>query len=434
MSINSSIYSECESAHSETSTVMYDHEPFDTYQLRVSRLCQALWPATQDYLVERMVGGGFNRIIGIDTATTKVEQKNRLILRVPRFDVDAEHLDRQIATMCYVRQHTDIPIPELLHFDSTEDNWLERPYSIQKRLSGKNLLFDSVWRDLSHEQKCTFTAGFAGVLVKLRTLPSATGGLIVSDSDMCDEDFKVVPFDVDPEPESGEPNMEAVTQTTLDWFLFQFQRWETADLQLDSSNGLSSRLFDGLRDLATEMNELGYFNSGFSLCHLDLEPQNVIVDVGPDHISIDGILDWDSAVFAPTFLSCKPPMWLWAWGDNEEEDEDEANDVPADPQNRELKQIFEDIVGPDFLAHAFKPEYRFARKLAHLAMKGIRTNEDFDLAEELPREWKSIRARCSMGGARKKAKQTPVGAVRKWLSRSSLALRALVRHSVGRSG
>lgn len=35
---------------------------------------------------------------------------------------------------------------------------------------------------------------------------------------------------------------------------------------------------------------------------------------------ITGILDWDSALFAPLVLSCRPPMWLWAWSDGPEDE------------------------------------------------------------------------------------------------------------------
>ncbi len=52
----------------------------------------------------------------------------------------------------------------------------------------------------------------------------------------------------------------------------------------------------------------------YSLAHLDLAPRNILVDLtafpNTSRRVITGILDWDSAVLAPRFLSCYPPLWI----------------------------------------------------------------------------------------------------------------------------
>ena len=65
-----------------------------------------------------------------------------------------------------------------------------------------------------------------------------------------------------------------------------------------------------------------------SLCHLDLMPRNIMIELEPE-VSVSGVLDWDSAVFVPEFMSCAPLSWVWAWDDEEEDnDEEGANTVP----------------------------------------------------------------------------------------------------------
>ena len=96
------------------------------------------------------------------------------------------------------------------------------------------------------------------------------------------------------------------------------------------------------------MDGLGFLgNDENCVCHLDLlgTPRNIMADIKADGgLSITGILDWDSAAFAPRFVGCAPPMWLWAW-DEEGEDEKRANDNPSAPEDQEIKRIFEEIVG-----------------------------------------------------------------------------------------
>ncbi|KAH6983895.1 hypothetical protein EDB80DRAFT_875412 [Ilyonectria destructans] len=70
---------------------------------------------------------------------------------------------------------------------------------------------------------------------------------------------------------------------------------------------------------------------------------------------ISGVLDWDSAVFAPMFMSCAPPMWIWAWQDDEDEDERTANDKPPTSEGVRLKLAFEEAAGKDFAKFAYEP-------------------------------------------------------------------------------
>ncbi|KAK4695285.1 hypothetical protein P7C71_g2438, partial [Lecanoromycetidae sp. Uapishka_2] len=119
-----------------------------------------------------------------------------------------------------------------------------------------------------------------------------------------------------------------------------------------------------------------------------------MVDPQPDDtISITGILDWDSAIFAPRFVSCAPPWWVWAADDEDdganwdEQDESRALEEPPTAYARELKQLFEKTVGEDFVHYAYKTQYRLARRLFHFAVNGMHENKDIMDADKLFEEW-----------------------------------------------
>jgi len=151
---------------------------------------------------------------------------------------------------------------------------------------------------------------------------------------------------------------------------------------------------DSLVTVALQMDRSGFHGDDKnSLYNLDLNhaPRNIMVDSQGDG-STTGILDWDSAIFAPRFVGCTPPMGIWAWDDEEDEDERKANDTPPTPEKQELKQLFEDAIGQDFLEYACEPQYRLARKLFEFTLHGIHSNETMSEADELIREWSTLRA------------------------------------------
>ncbi|KAJ5952368.1 uncharacterized protein N7479_010781 [Penicillium vulpinum] len=69
------------------------------------------------------------------------------------------------------------------------------------------------------------------------------------------------------------------------------------------------------------MSVLGVLDGNdYCLCHLDLEPRNILARApSPTQPqTVIGILDWDIALFVPPLMSCSPPMWLWAWDEEDE--------------------------------------------------------------------------------------------------------------------
>ena len=154
-------------------------------------------------------------------------------------------------------------------------------------------------------------------------------------------------------------------------------------------------LWDSLIDAAEEIDRYGLFKDDkMSLCHLDLQPRNIMAEIQKDQsLKITGCLDWDSAVFAPKFVGCAPPRWLWAdeEGEYNEDDELGANDVPSTPEKQELKSIFEQAVGADYIEYAYAAQYPLARMLFRIAKDGVWLNEHLASVDKFMAEWDSLR-------------------------------------------
>lgn len=371
----------------------------------------------KEFLIERLRGGGFNRIIGITIKSTTDQESVQFILRVPRFE-DTQP-DREVAVLHFIRQYTSIPVPKVMYVDFTSENPLKQPYVIQKRIPGYDLQSGSntaFYLNLNHEQKYTFAKEFALILLELcHTIHPFPGFIDASADSGIDRDFNVHPFELRPisgyapeldlntklpffqvrpfEKDWERHESQPLEQSTYYFMVAQFGRWKALELRCDPASISWSKDYDRLVTTAFQMDELGFLgNDENCLCHLDLlgAPRNIMAEIKSDgSLRVTGILDWDSAVFAPRFVGCAPPMWLWAWNE-EGEDEKHANDTPSNPADQEIKRIFEEEMGDWYLSYAYKPEYRMARELFRFAISGIRSSTDIEEVEELLKEWTNV--------------------------------------------
>ncbi|KAI2784006.1 kinase-like domain-containing protein [Daldinia loculata] len=368
--------SSCDSdAESVSSSVLYvEQEPFVTFRNRVLDLAlHKIWPdATADEItIERMIGGGFNRIIGLSRHTAQQPDNDiRYILRIPR-DAD-QPLDSQVGTLRFLHERCNIPAPKVISFDHTDNNELNSRYMIQNRIPGETLL--SSYPNLTHEERCRVARELGHVYSELLATKSATSTILVPPEE---EDIRDPPIPQD------------IRKMLFD--IFEGQK--AAELEARPDSIIRPELLDQFCEMTSDLAEEGWFEDcQISLAHLDMEPRNILVNPTSDTELpiISAVLDWDSAIFAPQFMCCTPPLWLWAWSDYEEEDERTANDMPPTREGRQLKQLFEQAAGPRYIRLAYLPVYRFARQLVRFAVQGLLSNEDYNEAREMLREWEDF--------------------------------------------
>ncbi|KAL8784718.1 MAG: hypothetical protein Q9213_003814 [Squamulea squamosa] len=396
-------HSSCSSYVSQTSTLMYEHETWNDFVPRVHQLCRQLWPSAssdEEFIVEKLKGGSYNRIIEIEIPPSTGEAQGHYILRIPRYEFAQQA--REMAIVRYVREHTSIPTAEIVFYDSTPENPLEEPYVVHTRISGRDL--QDTYRTMNHQQKLAIAEQWGHMLLSEFAVRNDFPGVVDATTDNAGAYvYGFRPFDVDPEPEDEPQDVRLLSkQSVLDMFIQQFERWDAADKRAYPDDFPLDHLAR-LTTVAKEMDAAGLFNDvWFSLCHLDLAPRNVMVDTkSDDSVLISGVLDWDSAIFGPCFAACEPPSWIWAWSDYEDEDQDidyqeiHANDTPAAPEDQELKRKFEEVVGKDMLKFFYEPQYRLARTLFNLALNGLRSNLAYPMTDRLVREWEELQLQPS---------------------------------------
>ena len=373
-------------AASDSSTLVYDHEPFETFQARVLKLCEtSLTPARGTTSIERMQGGGFNRIIGVTVTSSNAGEHDTVkqyILRIPRFE--AAQLDRDLAPLQLLRQRSKIPNPEVIAFDTTAQNILQSPYMIQIRIPGVPLF--PAYPDVPHEMKCAIAKELGEVYSKLHSVSSVTAGrLTLSPS----QDMLIVqPFDGTGTDAIILYEDGPAAETPFDMLRSILEHKKELAVAKGPSQAFRVEFFDQFITTASEMSALGVLGENkFCLCHLDFLAR---APSPTQPYTVTGILDWDSAIFAPPLMSCSPPMWLWAWNEEEDEDERLADDIPPTSELRELKELFEYAAGPIYRRFAYGSQNQLARQLIRFAIDGLQSNEDLRGAELLLEEWTEV--------------------------------------------
>ncbi|KAI1135591.1 kinase-like domain-containing protein [Hypoxylon sp. FL0543] len=383
---------------SDTSTVEWDHEPFSEFQFRVLAFAHSdVWPDTDPghITVERLLGGGFNRIVGITRRDSDQADsiETRYILRIPR--LDSSQVDRDAGVLRFLELHTSIPVPRVIKYDDTAHNGLESPYMIQDRISGTDLCSSFQFLDHATRKRVAYELGTV-INQMLATRSSTTGNLAFSNElESPNASFYVIPFGYKDSrlavPHSDSPN----TESLLEQLTTNFQAQTAAALDYCPKETFRPNFMRRFCTMASELDAGGWFNSVPNcIAHFDFHPRNILVEPteDPQKPVVSAILDWDDAGFAPMFMACAPPLWIWCWKDDEDEDERTANDDPPTLEAQELKKLFEEAAGEDYMRFAYQPAYRLARRLVRFAIDGrIRSSEDVREAEEMLQEWEAIK-------------------------------------------
>lgn len=398
--------SAAESLVSQTSTTEYDQEPFETYKDRVKELCTSLWPS-KEITIERMHGGSFNRVIGVAVSTTGIleEKKSSVkeyVLRIPRESV--LRIEPELATLCFVRKNTPIPVPEIILFDPTQDNPLSSKYNIQLRISG-DMLMDVYMTLLSHTDRLSIIRQVAQILLEMHKIRSPVPGLL--------DAAKLIPRNEVEKLAPGIRIVDFVSNTFLDSSgETRFGGMEDDSAKPKSLFQLLIDQFDGLqawgrrwhrddyeapfmerfRTIARQMEQLGFLEGDeFFLCHTDFFPRNIMVSKEELGWKISGILDWDKAAFTPYSVACRPPTWIWdKWDEDSDNERDEAFycKMPDDPEARERKELFDSLMGVPYTDHAYSDHNtQFVRRIYDFAMEGFNDAEQYKHAAKFFKEW-----------------------------------------------
>ena len=365
--------------------------------------------------VERLCGGSFNRIIGVSIVTFRDNHSEEtmissFILRVPRF-LDAK-VDADVSILNLVSRYAEIKAPQVVYFDISPNNPLERPFMVQKRIPGVTL--QDVYPLLSHEKQCTIArqvghvfrklllckhdvAGafegpsdtalcphYPGIIASIRPFGMMVDFLYAEQAEKENDAMKALPYPKD-------PRFLGWTEILRAAFVHRRNVYKSLGYLNGHPSLLNLRYVDAFLDATSTMESLfSCYDNDICLCHLDLAPRNILVDTSSKP-TLTGVLDWDNAVFGPVFMTCAPPMWLWAWNEDGDEDERTVNDPLPTVNQQKLKRAFDEAAGPRYNQFAYLPQFRLARQLCQFAMHRLSSTTNIKEADEFLKEIEAMK-------------------------------------------
>jgi hypothetical protein len=199
-------------------SIIYDHEPFETFRTCMLEFTQCLWSQTfAEYMkIERISDGGFSRIVGISRKVIEKDSSLNYVLRIPRFDV--ARLDRDVVALHFVRELDGIPIAGVVAYAATSENILQNPNIVQNRLSGVDPL--SAFPELSHNDRCRVASELGHIFRRTLAAKSEAAGLLTipskSSKSKTDSDrIGIQPFFESEDSASNENGPTSSTQRLL---------------------------------------------------------------------------------------------------------------------------------------------------------------------------------------------------------------------------
>ncbi|KAH8747236.1 kinase-like domain-containing protein [Diaporthe sp. PMI_573] len=260
----------------------------------------------------------------------------------------------EVATLCWVREHTNIPVPKVIAFEDNNDNTIGFEWILMELMSGTTAY--QQWRTMTLEQK----SAIAKSIAEFQVQSSCYGNSPFTNIGTLDL-------------ENGPPRVKAPTKVTLgkivshEFFMgnrikYDVPRgpfrssldWLTSEIRLimlEQTEALDKAEDDDDREDAEEILNvarklLSVFPKVFpndddqedeiatALYHDDLSLHNILVNKEGE---ITAIVDWECVSAMPIWLTTKMPKFLIGESREEEPIQDVyADEIPGesgDPQN-----------------------------------------------------------------------------------------------------
>ncbi|KAE9375799.1 hypothetical protein N431DRAFT_531881 [Stipitochalara longipes BDJ] len=274
-------------------------------------------PSPKDKHLSR-INGGYNLIHVVE-----FEDGVKYVIRVPAVGWGARWTDNarnafrsQALTLRYIKENTEIPVPEVYDFDTTQANTIGAPYMVMSFVTGCTVLSEWFKKDGPmplEERRKTILASIAKNMSQLEKFRSEEiGSLRINEKmnkkieigpcyDWAEGPFGVGKMGRELEIQAFGPfkNSKAYLQYYLD---------HLSSSEDSSPVALGAEKITSMMIFHLPSPRPGNQNEEFALSLPDFDSQNIMVDAEGN---VTGILDWDLVQTVPRFLGyCRYPEWI----------------------------------------------------------------------------------------------------------------------------
>ncbi|PSN59595.1 hypothetical protein BS50DRAFT_594451 [Corynespora cassiicola Philippines] len=337
--------------------------------------------------IEKMHGGNFNYVTGVDIQEDRSYRQNRYIFRYP-CDDSLDFAD-EVAAILGVRATISFPVPEVVSYDIRKENELGRPYMVQSRIEGTDLV--SILNFLSIAQKQSLTKKVISLCNEIASIKSKSPGRYCL-QDLSSKKVRIGPLRIPLGRGEKNPLGISTRQQTSLQFMLSLCDAQVTYSKRNASYSQDENVWKAFSMISRSLHRHGFLpdDESFQLCHGDLWPWNILVEVeGPTSVQITGVLDWDFAMFAPGFMYTAP-TWLWTtfWGRSV--GVSSGPDIPFDKKLQDLRDTWIENTDDVLRKYAIAPECVVARKMFWILCEGLPEENRYAQPHHIIKEWQKI--------------------------------------------
>ncbi|OZJ03858.1 hypothetical protein BZG36_03676 [Bifiguratus adelaidae] len=255
--------------------------------------------------ISKLNEGGFHKIYNL-----LMMDGSEYIARIALPSYERYKTESEVATMKYIEQHTTIPVPKIIHYDSTSHNSVGAEYIIMSKVQGVRLC--DVWNKMSTAQQKDVLSQYIDIVLQLKSLEfPQIGSLYYNERYKSFEigeaiemswflDERAIISDVHRGP----------FNSTYDYLQSAIQKESIYVKDYGSKSDQQHDLhdLDALSRIVTSLTQSQSYPSSetFVLCHGDLHSSNIMVHGS----TITAVIDWECSGAYPLDNLCNYPIWL----------------------------------------------------------------------------------------------------------------------------
>ena len=253
--------------------------------------------------------GGYNvvRFLHMDDKNCSV-----LVVRVPlrpeegwtakNSKIFADRLSSEVATMQYVRAHTSVPVPRIIHHSVEVDSGgVGSPYIIMTKVDGVAL--SSIWDDMEESKREIVLRQVVDILLELASQRFDKVGMLFQQESDSKNAWYIMPY-VQVGPSTLDPD-----DTSVQWQALSKTFTSVIDYWLAYANTKLKIIYDTRFGHVNKIYEYGHTwflcslipalydpsldIGGFPLCPGDFHSQNIMIVDADTSPRISAVIDWE---------------------------------------------------------------------------------------------------------------------------------------------
>ena len=268
------------------------------------------------------LSGGFNvvRFLHMDDENSTV-----LVVRVPYLPeegwtaenskISAARLSSEVATMQYVRIHTSIPVPDVIHHSvELGSGSVGSPYIIMTKVDGVAL--SSIWDDMKDSKREIVLRQVVDILLELASQRFDKIGMLFRQESHTDSKnaWYIGPMIPDPDDDTTEQafSHEIFTSAVDFWLACANTKLKTI---YDTQFGAANKIYRYghawfLRSIIPALYDPSLDIAGFPLCPGGFHSQNIMIVDADTSPRISAVIDWEFSGTQGTSSFSQYPLFI----------------------------------------------------------------------------------------------------------------------------